>query len=77
MYRRYINYCFTNIVFDNKECKFNENIRNLTVTELERLQTVPEGYCNSLTYQNAVSLLGDGWTVDIIAHIFSCLKESL
>lgn len=77
MYRRYINHCFTNIVFDNIGCIFNDNIRNLTTKELERLQTVPQGYCDNLTYRQAVSLLGDGWTIDIIAHIFNYLKAGL
>lgn len=51
-----------------------ENIRYLTQTELERLQTVPEGYTSVLKRDDAASLLGDGWTVDVIAHIFSFIK---
>lgn len=51
------------------------NIRYLTQTELERLQTVPEGYTSVLKRDDAASLLGDGWTVDIIAHIFSFLPN--
>ena len=42
-------------------------------TELEACQTVPEGYTDSLTRNNAACLLGDGWTVDVIAHIFKNL----
>jgi DNA (cytosine-5)-methyltransferase 3A len=51
-----------------------ENIRYLTQTELERLQTVPNGYTALLKRDDAACLLGDGWTVDVIAHIFSFIK---
>ena len=74
LYRRYNELGFINIVFDNKKCEYNENIRILTQTELERLQTVPEGYTSILKRNEAACLLGDGWTVDVIAHIFSFLK---
>lgn len=64
----------------NGHKKWNENYiyregkyRYLSIHELERLQTLPEGYCNGLTYDDAYDLIGDGWTVDIIAHIFSFL----
>ena len=74
LYRRYTEMGFINIVFDNPEYKYNENIRILTQTELERLQTVPQGYTGLLKRNDAACLLGDGWTVDVIAHIFSFLK---
>ena len=48
--------------------------RKLTVTECERLQTVPDGYCKSVSNTHAYHALGNGWTVDIIAHIFSFIK---
>ncbi len=50
------------------------NIRYLTQLELERLQTVPEGYTSILKRNDAACLLGDGWTVDAIAHIFKYLN---
>lgn len=74
LFKRYSTHGFINIVFDNPECKYNENIRILTQTELERLQTVKEGYTSILKRNDAACLLGDGWTVDVIAHIFSYLK---
>ena len=52
-----------------------ELIRYFTQTELERLQTVPEGYTKILNRNQAACLLGDGWTVDVIAHIFSFLPK--
>lgn len=52
-----------------------DDVRYLTKTERERLQTMPEGYCNLLTEKEAADVLGDGWTVDVLAHIFSFIKE--
>lgn len=49
------------------------NVRYLTQNELEKLQTVPVGYTEILNRDEAASLIGDGWTVDVIAHIFSFL----
>jgi len=48
-----------------------DGIRVLNQQELEICQTVPEGYTKSLTRNEAAGLLGDGWTVDVIAHMFS------
>ena len=42
--------------------------------ELERLQTVPINYTKSSSFTQACKMLGNGWTVDIIAHIFKNLK---
>jgi DNA-cytosine methyltransferase len=53
------------------------NFRKLTVSELEQLQTVPVGYTQGFSYTNSVDVLGNGWTVDVIAHIFSSLKENV
>jgi hypothetical protein len=44
-------------------------VRFMNQTELERCQTVPEGYTKCLTRNEAADVLGDGWTVDVIAHI--------
>jgi DNA (cytosine-5)-methyltransferase 3A len=52
-----------------------DKIRYLTQTELERLQTVPQGYTKPLNRNQAADCLGDGWTVDVIAHIFSFLPK--
>ena len=76
LYRRYNELGFINIVFDNKKCEYNENIRILTQTELEKLQTVPKGYTSLLKRNDAACLLGDGWTVDIIAHILGYAQWS-
>lgn len=44
--------------------------RKLTVLECERLQTVPEGYTSGVSNTQRYRMLGNGWTVDVIAHIF-------
>ena len=63
---------FTTIVWEEKG---NDNsIRYLNQTELERCQTVPEGYTKCLTRNEAADVLGDAFTVDIIAHIFSFIN---
>lgn len=46
-------------------------IRRLTPTECERLQTVPDGYTSTVSDTQRYRMLGNGWTVDVIAHIFS------
>lgn len=51
------------------------DLRYFTQTELERLQTVPEGYTSILKRNEAACLLGDGWTIDVIAHILSYIQE--
>lgn len=46
-------------------------IRKLTVTECKRLQTVPDAYEFPVSNTQAYKMLGNGWTVDVIAHIMS------
>lgn len=46
-------------------------IRKLTVTECKRLQTVPDEYAFPVSPSQAYKMLGNGWTVDVIAHIMS------
>lgn len=50
-------------------------IRRLTEDECEALQGVPRGYTEGVSSSDRYELLGDGWTVDVIAHIFSGLKK--
>ena len=63
---------FTTIVWEEKGN--DESIRYLNQTELERCQTVPEGYTKCLTRNEAADVLGDAFTVDVIAHIFSFIN---
>ena len=71
MLHRYRTTGFTTLVFEEKGN--DESCRYFNQAELERLQTVPEGYTKSLTRNQAANVLGDGWTVDVIAHIFKNL----
>ncbi len=47
--------------------------RKLTTLECERLQTVPEGYTDHVSPAQRYKMLGNGWTVDVIAHIFESM----
>lgn len=48
--------------------------RFITPIECERLQTVPDNYTSSVSNTQRYKMLGNGWTVDVIAHIFATLK---
>ena len=50
-------------------------IRKLMVSECKRLQTVPEWYHFPVSDTQAYKMLGNGWTVDVIAHIINCIVE--
>jgi DNA-cytosine methyltransferase len=51
--------------------------RKLTPLECERLQTVPEGYTDHVSNTQRYKMLGNGWTVDVISHIFNGMKETI
>jgi len=44
--------------------------RKLTPIECERLQTVPDNYTDGVSNTQRYKMLGNGWTVDVISHIF-------
>ena len=48
-----------------------QRLRRLTPVECERLQTVKDNYTNHVSDSQRYKMLGNGWTVDVIAHIFS------
>lgn len=50
-------------------------VRKLTPEECEKLQTVPVGYTSCVSDSQRYKMLGNGWTVDVIAHIFDGLKR--
>ena len=52
-------------------------IRRLTPTECARLQTIPEWYKWNVSDTQQYKMLGNGWTVEVIKHIFSFLPPSL
>jgi DNA (cytosine-5)-methyltransferase 3A len=49
-------------------------IRRLTPIECERLQTVPDNYTNHVSDSQRYKMLGNGWTVDVIAYIFKHME---
>lgn len=51
--------------------KHERKIRRLTPLECERLQTVKDGYTSVASDSQRYRMLGNGWTVDVIAHILS------
>lgn len=55
----------------------NGNKEPFTVDVCEKLQTLPVGYTNVLSKSKAIKHIGNGWTVDVISHIFSFLKEEI
>lgn len=48
-------------------------IRKLTPVEAERLQTLPDNYTDGISNTQRYKCIGNGWTVDVIAHIFKGL----
>lgn len=50
-------------------------IRKLTPLECERLQTLPDGYTEGISNTQRYKCIGNGWTVDVIAHIFSFIGD--
>ena len=65
-----------------KNCHTNQYLLNedktlcrlLTAKEYERLQTIPENYTDCVSNTERFKMLGNGWTVDVIAHILSFIK---
>ena len=53
----------------------NYTIRKLTPVEAERLQTLPDNYTEGISKAQRYKCIGNGWTVDVIAHILSFIPE--
>jgi DNA (cytosine-5)-methyltransferase 3A len=49
----------------------NSRIRRLTPIECERLQTIADNYTNHVSDSQRYKMLGNGWTVSVVSHIFS------
>ena len=65
---------------DNNYLLLGRDYRKLTVKECERLQTIPDDYTlvmenekQKVSNSQRYKMIGNGWTVDVIAHIFSYL----
>jgi DNA (cytosine-5)-methyltransferase 3A len=59
---------------ENSENTLTSRIRRLTPIECERLQTVKDNYTNYVSDSQRYRMLGNGWTIDVISHIFSYIK---
>ena len=52
-------------------------IRPPSMLELERLQTAPDGYTTGVSDTQRRAMLGNGWTIDMVAHHFSTMGEPI
>jgi DNA (cytosine-5)-methyltransferase 3A len=66
--------CLTASKFDFLQYTQDFKIRRLTPLECERLQTVPDQYTSVVSDTQRYKMLGNGWTVDVIAYILSHIK---
>jgi hypothetical protein len=76
MEHRYKDTGFTTVVYFTPDCDYKKGIRYMTQNELERCQTVQNGYTKILKRNEAAGLLGDGWTVDVIVHLLNGIKNN-
>ncbi len=69
--------CLTAVCGGNQQKKVIQKgrVRKLTPVEYERLQTVPDNYTACVADGARYKALGNGWTVDVIAHIFSGMYQ--
>lgn len=59
---------------DNNHIYKGLKYRKLTPLECERLQTVPDNYTSCVSNSQRYKMLGNGWTVDVIAHILEKIE---
>ena len=55
--------------------EYGDFCRYLSQHELEQAQTLPKGYTKCLSWNQACAVLGNGWTIDVIAHILKYAFE--
>jgi DNA (cytosine-5)-methyltransferase 1/DNA (cytosine-5)-methyltransferase 3A len=67
----------TTVQKDNVVVEKDKQYRKLTPIECERLQCVPDNYTNHVSNTQRYKMLGNGWTVDVIAHILTAIKQDL
>tara|TARA_R100001530_G_scaffold129602_1_gene100029 strand:+ start:791 stop:2290 length:1500 start_codon:yes stop_codon:yes gene_type:complete len=64
----------TTVQKDNVLTKDKVYWRKLTPLECERLQTVPDNYTNHVSNTQRYKMLGNGWTIEVIAHILKNME---
>lgn len=52
-----------------------DKFRYLTPVEMCKLQTLPDDYLDGIAPNTAMSLAGNGWTVDVIAHLLKSIER--
>lgn len=62
-------------LFDLNITKNHKTFRKLTINECEKLQGLPKNYTEGISKNERGKCLGNGWTVDVIAHILKGIKE--
>jgi site-specific DNA-cytosine methylase len=58
----------------HKKVLVDNRVRKLTPLEYERLQTLPEGYTEGVSDSQRYRMIGNGWTVAVLTHIFKSMK---
>lgn len=53
-----------------------DTVRKLSIIEAERAQTLADGYTEGVPVSHRYKAIGNGWTVDVIAHILTGLKDN-
>lgn len=66
----------TTVQKDNVLTKDDIYWRKLTPIECERLQTVPDNYTDGVSNSQRYKMLGNGWTVEVIKHIFKNMLDN-
>ena len=66
--------CLTTVQKDNVVVE-GMTWRKLTPIECERLQTLPDNYTEGVSKTQRYKMIGNGWTVDVIAHILKGIKN--
>tara|TARA_A100000171_G_scaffold36492_1_gene35192 strand:- start:1313 stop:2449 length:1137 start_codon:yes stop_codon:yes gene_type:complete len=67
--------CLTTVQKDNVVVSEDYLYRKLTPLECERLQTLPDNYTEGVSNTQRYKMIGNGWTVDVIAHILKGIKN--
>jgi len=65
----------TTIIYTDNTMDVLKGVRYCNKNELEKLHNITAGYTRNLTKAQAGNLIGDGWTIDVIVHILSYLKQ--
>jgi hypothetical protein len=76
MIHRYNTTGMSTIIYGDKNMNLNDKVRYCNQNELEILHNIPKGYTRNLSKRLAGDLIGDGWTIGVVEHIFSFIKTT-